>query len=262
MSNKVLAEKTLVELIPLALAGDDYAAQQIFDSVKSFIHGVAHKHSMGNTQQQEELYSAGCLGFMEALQDFDPKRNVKFITHLGWKVNGRIKNYIRGNHSLLNTMTTENFRKLFWRHASESAKLRAQGITDLDEIRAGVAQILDVPIQDVIEIEKRLNNPVRSLDARSVDDTHNAHDTLPSDCTQPDQAYESKSEVQAMRILMNQFSDNLDGTELDLWIYRVDSDDPMSLQEVGTELGVSKQYLSKVEKKLLANFKKFARARM
>lgn len=266
MSDKVLDEKTLVALIPLAKNGDNSAYQRIFRSVKNFIHQVANKHCFGDKQQQEELYSEGTLGFVEATQDFDVTRNVKFITFLGWKVKGRIKNYIRSNHSIIRTMTTENYRKVFWRLPRETAKLRAKGITDRDVIRATVAQILDVPIQDVIETEQRTNSPVKSLDARSVEagtTGKERHEVTPDNQLDPQETYERKEQAEAMRIAMNSFADTLEGTELDIWIYRVDSIEPMSLTEVGMEVGgVSKQYVGKVEKKLMTRFTKFAHTQM
>jgi RNA polymerase sigma-32 factor len=58
---------------------------------------------------------------------------------------------------------------------------------------------------------------------------------------------------------MVEFEQRLTGNDLAVWNYRIASDDPLTLQEVGEKIGTSRQYVSQTEKKLQTAFEKYAR---
>jgi len=51
--------------------------------------------SVRNRTELEDIHSAGVMGLIRALQDYDPSKNTTFKTYATWRVKGNILDYLR-----------------------------------------------------------------------------------------------------------------------------------------------------------------------
>src|SRR6202795_2605188 len=116
-----------------------------------------------------EIISEGNVGLMQALNRFEPERGVRFSTYAMWWIKASIQDYILRSWSLVKIGTTAAQRKLFFKLRSAKNKIAALESGDLhpDHV-ASIAKSLDVPDQDVIDMNRRLggdesiNTPLRN----------------------------------------------------------------------------------------------------
>jgi hypothetical protein len=94
-----LEEAEEARLIGLAQSGDRRAAGELFKHFHKFILGVAGKHMRGRQQGNwnkvtdglfDDLVAAGCVGFCEALRNFDLSRGCRFMSPAHRRIAGAI----------------------------------------------------------------------------------------------------------------------------------------------------------------------------
>lgn len=109
-----------------------------------------------------DLVQEGTLGLMQAVKKFDPYKGVKLSSYAAWWIRAYILKYLLENRSQVRIATTTNQRKLFYNLQKETNRLLAEG----EEVDVKLlADSLEVPEKDVIEMQKRLESSDVSLDA-------------------------------------------------------------------------------------------------
>ena len=86
--------KTTVELISLARDGDEEARETLVQQNMGLIWSVA-KRFLGRGTEGEDLYQLGCLGFLKAVDGFDPEFGTQFSTYAVPKIAGEIRRFLR-----------------------------------------------------------------------------------------------------------------------------------------------------------------------
>ena len=82
------------ELIRLAREGDEKAREELVQSNTGLIWSVA-KRFLGRGTEGEDLYQLGCLGFLKAVDGFDPDYGTQFSTYAVPKIAGEIRRFLR-----------------------------------------------------------------------------------------------------------------------------------------------------------------------
>src|SRR3978361_611704 len=152
--------------------GDRNAADQLVTSHLRLAVKVAMGYR-GYGLPVSEIISEGNVGLMQALNRFEPEKGFRFATYAIWWVRASIQDYILRSWSLVKIGTTANQKKLFFKLRSAKSKIAAFESGDLrpDQV-ALIAKNLDVPEQDVIEMNRRLGGD-RSINA-PINDGGNA----------------------------------------------------------------------------------------
>ena len=82
------------ELIDQAQKGAQDAAERLVNENSGLIWSVARRFA-GRGTDLEDLYQLGCLGFLKAIQGFDPAFGTQFSTYAVPKIAGEIRRFLR-----------------------------------------------------------------------------------------------------------------------------------------------------------------------
>lgn len=82
------------ELIARSRAGDAGAGEMLVRENAGLIWSVARRF-LGRGTELEDLYQLGCLGFLKAVEGFDPQYGTQFSTYAVPKIAGEIRRFLR-----------------------------------------------------------------------------------------------------------------------------------------------------------------------
>src|SRR3979490_369084 len=137
--------------------GDRKAADQIVTSHLRLAAKIAMNYR-GYGLPLSEMISEGNIGLMQAINRFEPERGFRFATYATWWIKASIQDYILRSWSLVKIGTTANQKKLFFKLRSAKSKIAAFEGGDLHPDQApSIAKSLDVPNQDVVDMNRRLS---------------------------------------------------------------------------------------------------------
>ena len=81
-------------LFSAARAGDRNACEQVLLENNGLIWSIVRRY-YGRGVDAEDLYQLGCLGFLKAVQGFDPSFGTQFSTYAVPKIAGEIRRFLR-----------------------------------------------------------------------------------------------------------------------------------------------------------------------
>lgn len=82
------------ELLQSARSGDRGAAEELVVRNSGLIWSVARRY-FGRGVDPDDLYQLGCLGFLKAVEGFDPDYGTQFSTYAVPKIAGEIRRFLR-----------------------------------------------------------------------------------------------------------------------------------------------------------------------
>jgi RNA polymerase sigma-32 factor len=197
-----------------------------------------------------EVVSEGNVGLMQAVKRFEPDKGFRLATYAMWWIKASIQEYILRSWSLVKMGTTANQKKLFFNLRKMKSKISALEDGDLkpDQVRQ-IATKLGVPEQEVVDMNRRLSGDA-SLNAPLRADGE-------GDGEWQDWLVDEQSN-QEVRLLEGQESDNrlaalrdalgvLNPRERRIFEARRLVDDPITLEELSDEFGVSRERVRQIE---------------
>lgn len=236
--------------------GDVDAAKQLVTANLRLVAKLAFEYRRAYRNIMD-LIQEGNIGLMQAVQHYDPYRGVKLSSYAAWWIRAYILRYILNNWRLVKVGTTQAQRKLFYNLSKEKARLAAMGI---EPTHAEIALRLKVDEQDVVEMDHRLSASDASLDA-SIGDSEGRQttrmDLLPATAPGPDQLTESVDLETNLRRHLNDFRTTLAGKELIIFDKRLVAEEPITLQELGDEFGVSRERVRQLEARLTGKLRTY-----
>lgn len=82
------------ELLQAAREGDKEACGQVLEENAGLIWSIVRRY-YGRGVEPDDLYQLGCLGFLKAVQGFDPSFGTQFSTYAVPKIAGEIRRFLR-----------------------------------------------------------------------------------------------------------------------------------------------------------------------
>jgi RNA polymerase sigma-32 factor len=259
------AEEEYALAVRLRDEGDREAAHKL---VTSHLRLVA-KLAMGYRHYGlpvSDLIAEGNLGLMKAVKKFEPERGFRLATYAMWWIKASINEYILNSWSLVKVGTVAAQKKLFFNLRRLKAKLGVYEEGDMTpEIVAKIAEELKVSEDDVIMMNRRLAGPDSSLNvAVGEDQSMDRVDLLVDDGANQEDLYAAHEEKSLGNQLLRDALETLTERERHIITARRLSSDPVTLEELGGEYGVSRERVRQIEnrafEKLQAAVKKAARA--
>ncbi len=244
--------------VRLVEEGDSSAARRLVESNLRLVVKIAYEYQRAH-QNLLDMVQEGNVGLMQAVSKYDPYRGVKLSSYAAWWIRAYILKFILNNHRLVKVGTTQAQRKLFFNLKKEKDKLEAAGFS---ADAASIAKALDVREKDVVEMQKRLASPDASFDAPLTTGDEGGvrtrHDVMEgANADRPDEAVEDSEFHGLLKEKLSIFADTLEGREERIFRQRWLTDEPMTLQELGDEFGVSRERARQLEKRLLGRVRTY-----
>ncbi len=200
-----------------------------------------------------DLIQEGNIGLMEAVQNFDPYRGVRFPSYAVWWIRAYIIRYIIANWRLVKIGTTQAQRKLFFNLKKESDRLEREGIYPSSRL---LAERLNVKESDVIEMSQRLGTPDASVDAPLGEDSDaTLLSVIPSERESVEDQISKRQLHDALTEAVSEFEAGLSEKETLIFHGRVINEEKETLQELSEKLALSKERVRQIENKLREKLK-------
>jgi RNA polymerase sigma-32 factor len=202
-----------------------------------------------------DLVQEGYVGLLEAAARFEPERDVRFSTYASWWIRASIQDYILRNWSIVRGGTSSAQKALFFNLRRLRAKL-AKGDTQLtlQSIHQEIAAALGVSLNDVQTMDARLSGNDASLQAPSVSgdaDSAEKMDFLVSNEPLPDEQVTNMIDGERRRVWLASALTHLNEREMKIISARRLAEDGATLEELGADLGISKERVRQIESRAL-----------
>jgi RNA polymerase sigma-32 factor len=241
---------------------DTVAARKLVEANLRLVVKIAYEYRRAH-RNLLDLVQEGNIGLIQAVRKFDPYRGVKLSSYAAFWIRAYMLKFILNNWRLVKIGTTQAQRKLFFNLRKEREKLEQLGFQATSAL---LAEKLEVPEKDVIEMERRLAAPEASLDAPLGDSedggSRTRMDYLPSEEDRPDRAVAQSEFSQLLKGKLEAFAQMLEGREQTIFRERWLTEDPLTLQELGDRYNVSRERARQLEKRMLDRLKKYLEAEM
>ncbi|MDF2622220.1 MAG: polymerase, sigma 32 subunit, RpoH [Xanthobacteraceae bacterium] len=197
-----------------------------------------------------EVISEGNVGLMQAVKRFEPDKGFRLATYAMWWIKASIQEYILRSWSLVKMGTTAAQKKLFFNLRKAKSQISALEDGDLrpDQVQQ-IATKLGVTEQEVIDMNRRLSGDA-SLNAPLRGDAEGGgewQDWLADDRDNQETTLADIEETDNRRSALAGALSVLNERERRIFEARRLSDDPMTLEDLAAEFGVSRERVRQIE---------------
>ena len=228
--------------------GDRDAAHKLVTSHLRLVAKIAMGYR-GYGLPISEVISEGNVGLMQAVKRFEPDKGFRLATYAMWWIKAAIQEYILRSWSLVKMGTTANQKKLFFNLRKAKSKISALEEGDLrpDQVKL-IAKRLGVTEQDVVDMNRRLGGDV-SLNAPIRDDGDSGEwqDWLVDDVSNQETRLVEDEESDNRRKALGEALSVLNDRERRIFEARRLADDPVTLEDLAAEFGVSRERVRQIE---------------
>lgn len=205
-----------------------------------------------------DLIQEGNLGLMQAAARFEPAREVRFATYAAWWIRAAIQDFILRNWSIVRTGTTAAHKSLFFNLRRLRARIDGSGRERLtSEGRSELARQLKVTEADVLHMEGRLNAGDRSLNIRlNEDGDSDGQDLLADERPDPEILVMQQRDGRLKRRWLSHALADLPERERRVLQARFFADRTITLERIGTHMGISKERVRQLEAQALTRLRR------
>ena len=233
--------------------GDANAARKLITSHLRLVVKIAFGYR-GYKLPVEDLISEGNVGLMKAVKKFDPDKGFRLSTYAMWWIKASVNEFILNSWSLVKLGTTAAQKKLFF----NLQKLKSQ----MNQIEKGelppeivkkiakklTTKKLKIEEKDVMEMNKRLSGPEKSLNAPvSISDDTEKINLLESYEENQENKLNKKDENSKRKELLVKALEKLNDREKDIFIKRCLNDPPSTLDKLSKIYNISRERIRQIE---------------
>ena len=199
-----------------------------------------------------EVVSEANVGLMQAVKRFDPEKGFRLATYAMWWIRASIQEYILRSWSLVKMGTTAGQKKLFFNLRKAKNKIGALEEGDLrPEHVEKIATQLNVTEEEVVSMNRRmsgggdasLNAPLGGSDG---DGAAEWQDWLTDEGDHAAE-YAEQDEMEGRRELLIEAMSALNERERHILTERRLKDNPVTLEDLSSEYGVSRERIRQIE---------------
>ena len=225
---------------------DREAARQLITSHLRLVAKLAMRNRRYGLPMSE-IISEGNVGLMQALKRFEPERGFRFATYAMWWIKASIQEYIMRSWSLVKISATANQRKLFFNLRRAKSRISSLDGGDLrsDQVKQ-IAKQLGASERDVIDMDRRLSGDA-SLNVPLREGDGEWQDLLADDADDQEHKLVESEEASKRHDALAASLGVLNPRERRIFEARRLTDDPMTLADLSSELGVSRERVRQIE---------------
>ncbi|MBA4268229.1 MAG: RNA polymerase sigma factor RpoH, partial [Methylobacterium sp.] len=227
--------------------GDREAAHQLVTSHLRLVAKIAMGYR-GYGLPIGEVVSEGNVGLMQAVKRFEPDKGFRLATYAMWWIKASIQEYILRSWSLVKMGTTANQKKLFFNLRKAKSKISALGEGDLrpEQVKS-IATKLGVNEQDVIDMNRRLGGDASLNTPLREDGDGEWQDWLVDDSESQERRLVDAEEADNRHSALREALEVLNPRERRIFEARRLVDDPITLEQLSEEFGVSRERVRQIE---------------
>src|SRR6266566_388290 len=242
---------------------DRNAAHQLVTSHLRLVAKIAMGYR-GYGLPISEVISEGNVGLMQAVKRFEPEKGFRLSTYAMWWIKASIQEYLLRSGSLVKMGTTANQKKLFFNLRKAKSKISALEEGDLhpDQV-ALIAKRVGVAEQEVIDMNRRLGGDA-SLNApiREDGDSGEWQDWLVDAAPSQERVLVEKEEFDNRRKALGEALTVLNERERRIFEARRLADEPITLEELAEEFGISRERVRQIEVRAFEKVQKAVKNRV
>ncbi len=196
-----------------------------------------------------ELISEGNVGMMQAVKRFEPEKGFRLSTYAMWWIRASIQEYILYSWSLVKMGTTAAQKKLFFNLRRLKGQIKEIDDGDLaPESVKQIATTLAVSEDDVVQMNRRMSGGDQSLNAPMRQDGEAEwQDWLVDDSDTQDIVVAEADELDHRRSMLEAAMATLTERERHIFTERRLRDDPVTLEDLSKDFGVSRERVRQIE---------------
>lgn len=256
--DRAMAEPLLTRDEELALSRrwraqrDETALHALVASHVRLVISMARKFR-GYGLPMGDLIQEGNMGLLQAIRRFDPERGFRLATYAMWWIKAAMTDYVLRNWSIVRLGTTAADKSLFFnlrKSRSWSEAVGTDGLSPQDRDR--LADSLGVDVSIVERMESRLaghdssmNAPVAGIDGDQM------QDLLVDDNPSPESVVMQSHDREARSRWLAAALRKLPTREAMIIRERHLSEEGRTLEDLGRQLGVSKERVRQLERRAL-----------
>jgi RNA polymerase sigma-32 factor len=243
--------------------GDRGAAHKLVTSHLRLVTKIARDYR-GYGLPISEAISEGNVGLVQAVERFEPEKGFRLATYAMWWIKATIQEYILRSWSLVKMGTTANQKKLFFnlRKAQSKISILDDGDMRLDQVKI-IARRIGVTETDVIYMNRRLSGDA-SLNAaiREDGDSGEWQDWLVDESPDQETTLAASEEFDNRRKTLSDALTVLNERERRIFEARRLADDPITLEDLAAEFGVSRERVRQIEVRAFEKVQKAVKNRV
>ena len=227
--------------------GDREAAHKLVTSHLRLVAKIAMGYR-GYGLPIGEVISEGNVGLMQAVKRFEPDKGFKLATYAMWWIRASIQEYILRSWSLVKLGTTASQKKLFFNLRKAKSKIAALGEGDMrpDQVEL-IATRLGVAPKEVVDMNRRLGGDA-SLNAPLRQEGEGEwQDWLVDESASQESVLVDREESDERHDALKSALRVLNARERRIFEARRLAEDPVTLEQLSTEFGVSRERVRQIE---------------
>jgi len=233
---------------------DIAAAHKLITSNLRFVVKVALEYKSYGVKLLD-LIQEGNIGLMMAVKKFNPHKGYRFISYAIWWIRAYMQNFIIKTWSLVKIGTTQAQKKLFYKIGKVRKALESD--PENEKQYELLAKSLDVPKEELIEMEQRMAARDLSLDTPFDEGKELTHlELLQEESPNQEEVLAQEQEKEIREREVQRALKRLNEKEIFIIKNRIMSDDPLTLQEIGNKLKLSRERVRQIESEALKKLKK------
>ncbi|MDQ3035078.1 MAG: sigma-70 family RNA polymerase sigma factor [Myxococcota bacterium] len=223
-------------------AGDRSAGAKLVEASLPFVIRIAKEYRRWGVPL-EDLIQQGNLGLLRAAAKYDPSKECRLVTYAVYWIRAEIRDYVIRSYRIVRLGTTRTERRAL-------RSFRRTSVETVEEL----AESSGMPLARCQMLWPLLSQGDVSLDS-TWDDSSPAVDRLPSHHESPEDAVARQVEISEVRELVSVALSELGARERRIVEARMLSDEPLTLEQLGREMGVSKERVRQLEERARARLR-------
>jgi RNA polymerase sigma-32 factor len=206
-----------------------------------------------------DIISEGNLGLMQAVKKFDHTKGFRLSTYAMWWIKAAIHEYVLRSWTIVKVGTSAVHKKLFFN--LKRMKNRIAGVDSgyLNHTDAGkVARELNVPIEEVIHMDRLMTSPDTSLDTNTFDDGDGTLlDLVEDGSASQESIYGDAQEGSQKHELLYLAMETLNEREKEILTARRLQEDALTLEDLSQLHGISRERVRQIETRAIEKVRDF-----